>query len=464
VLAILSQESEEALRAVKDRYDPVSSVQPRDYVQWIRDYRFLRQVVKSVLRPPIESSAALVEATDADEDVDVKDGVTDTGALIDGTIVVVDDNMAGMLKEADGGILGALCDDGRIRTHFYPTTETKRWRSARPAIQNWSKRRDPDYCRLLGGHQDDNKNWVGGDYRFTLRSLFYALPGHVLIEADYIGAELYLTACMTGDPKMIEHATRNQLHDSDPLFYDIHSNIAVVAFNLKCPPTKKGLKSIGKQAMRVAAKNVIFGMLYGRSAKAIAFQCREEGNPIGIDEAQQIIDTIFQLYPGLKPFFDECRRRAVDERWICSAFGAYRRFPYTTDRKMAGEFERQAMNFTIQSGIASCIDRALANMMYYRDSVLGDPTLFKFAAQMHDAALWHVPYANVEFFMESVISYAMSDCVEIWPTTLDGAQIGKGPYKLGTDREVYHHWGEHLTQAFCAEHNIPLKYAAKPGQ
>ncbi len=432
-----------------------------EYVNFIRDYRFLDQVLKSVLRPPRTDKQGNVlyeEWDDANGD--------NAGTTIDAATGqesspyrVGMDNLGGMVFDA--GLASVICGDGRVRTHLYPTTETKRWRSARPNLQNLSKRRDPDYTRLLGGEKNAKGKWVGGDYKYKLRSILHALPGCVLIEADFIGAELYGMAIMSGDPMMIEHATRNQLKESDPLYYDIHSNVAIAAFNLKCPPTKPGLESIGKISLRIAAKNVIFGVAYGRGAKAIALQCKEEGNPISVAEAQQIIDMVFKLYPGLVPFFDEARSRAKEERWICSCFGAFRRFPSTDDFGLQGEFERQAMNFPIQSMIASTMDRAIAYIKDYRDTHYANvsPFLFKIALQVHDAVLLHVPYAHIDTVVKEVLPINMTDRVEIWPSTLDGVPTGKGPYRLGIDTEVFNHWGEPLTKPFCEEHGIPLEYA-----
>ena len=79
---------------------------------------------------------------------------------------------------------------------------------------------DPDYTRMLGKK----------GYKYKLRSILKAAPGHLLIEADYVGAELYGMAIMSGDATMIDHATRNQLPEDHPNFYDIHSNVAVLAF------------------------------------------------------------------------------------------------------------------------------------------------------------------------------------------------------------------------------------------
>jgi len=301
-----------------------------DQINMIRDYRFLDQVLKSVLRVP--------KTDDSDNWIENDDG----------------------FLEYDAGLAYSIDDDGRVRTHLYPTAETARWKSSRPNLQNISKSRDPDYMRLLGAKKNEKGKWVGGSYTHTLRSILKASDGFALVEADYKGAELYGMALMSGSKKMQEHCIRSLLPDEGydekgkkceggkfphPDYYDIHSNVACLAFQLKCHPSKKGLDSIGKVHFRTLAKNVIFGIAYGRQAKAIALQAKEQGINVTVNEAQIVIDAIFQMYPELLPFFNEAKSRAIKDRWLCNCFGRFRRFPSTSDYKLEGEFERQAMNF-----------------------------------------------------------------------------------------------------------------------
>lgn len=409
-------------------------------INWIRDYRFLDQVLKTVLRPPRE---------DDEGNWLYEPDPFDTGGGAEQLIY-------------DAGLCSVICDDGRVRTHIYQTKETGRWASARPNLQNMSKQRDPDYVRLLGGEKNAKGKWVGGDYKFPLRSVFKASPGHVLLEADYIGAELYGMAIMSGDPTMIDHATRNQLDEDDPNYYDIHSNVAVMAFSLDCKPTKKGLDEIGKAHLRIIAKNVIFGIAYGRGAKAIALAAKEQGIKISVDDAQKVIDTIFVMYPGLVPFFDEAKQRSAKARWICHCFGRFRRFPFTNDKTLRAEFERQAMNFPIQGMIASAVDRAIAYLWDYKRNC-GNPKLFRILLQIHDAILLEVPYEHVEFVAEQVLPWAMRDQVAIYPTRLDGRPTDVGPYRLGIDAEVMLHWGEKLKADQAAEIGLTKSKYSRPG-
>jgi hypothetical protein len=423
-LAILAQESQ-----LVEKLTPDGQLKKFDFseqVTWIRDYRFISQVLKSVLRPPV---------LEKDEDTGEEFWRMDS----DGHLVFA------------GGLAASVCDDGRVRTHIYPTKETRRWSSARPPLHNLGKRRESDYKRILGD-----------DYQYPLRTIICSDDDMVLVEADYVGAELFGMAVMSGDALMIEHARRNQLPEDHPDFYDIHSNVAVMAFGLKCPPTKAGLYSIEKSHLRIVAKSVIFGIAYGRGAKAIALAAKEEGVYITVDEAQQVINTILHMYPGLITFFDECCERVANERWLCGPFGGLRRFPSArNDRMKLGDFERQAKNFPIQGMIADAVARACDHLdVYRRNLAADDPFWFHVVLQIHDALLFEVRNEHVGRLIDEVLPLCMVQKVPIFPAHLDGMpkEDPNAPYYLGLDTEIATHWGEMMYPDVLLARGIDPKY------
>jgi DNA polymerase I-like protein with 3'-5' exonuclease and polymerase domains len=392
----------------------------------VSDYKYLDQVLKTVLRPP-----EVLEST--------------------GEPVYDDDgNMS-----YESGLVSYTCDDGRIRTHIYQTKETGRWSTARPNLQNMAKKREKDYARIFGDVYEQAR----------LRSIMRAADGHVLLEVDYIGAELFGMAVLSGDKVMIDHVMRNQLAEDDPNYYDIHSNMAVRAFRLSCEPTKAGLDSIGKGALRIIAKSILFGLAYGRGPAAIALEAKQQNVDMSVQEAQDVIDTIFSLYPELYPFLRQAKLRATGlwrnpdgspaGRYLCNSFGRYRRFPQTADRSLLAEFERQAMNFPLQSLVASAVSRAVAYLIDFRDRYLQrtGKKLFSLLLQIHDALLLEVPYAFVRYVSEIVVPYCMRQRVPIYPTDLGGALSSRTPYYLGIDGEIMQEWG----------HKIPTSQATLLG-
>ena len=414
----------------------------------VRDHRFLDQVLKTLLRPPkktVQEEAESEAGTDP-ADVSGPPGVRTEWDIYSANAPWVSGTMDGV--EFDGGLVGCMSDDGRLRTHISTLKETRRWSSSRPNLQAVSKKRDKDYIRMLGDR-----------YKFKLRSCLRATRPTdrgrwcdeqcVLVESDFSGAELALMAWMSGDPVMIEHARRNSLPESDPEYFDMHSNIACIAFNLKCAPTKQGLKSIGMYHLRDISKTVIFGSAYGQMPKALALKLREEKEkdaPIATEaDAKRVQDTIFGLYRELAALFAECRRRASDERWICGPFGGFRRVPPVDDRARIGEFERQFMNFPIQNGIADAVNQAVTNLIRYR-AMAKDPDMFRIVLQIHDAIILEVPLSRLKRVLDRALPWSMQEQNPIYPCTLDGMPTGAGPYRLGRSTDVYEYWGEDIPE------------------
>lgn len=374
----------------------------------------------------------------------------------------------------DAGLLSYINSDGRIRTHLFQTLETGRWASARPNLTNISKRREDDYKRILGD-----------DYIAPIRSIFVASPGYVLIEADILGAELAVMGWDSQDAKMIEHVRRAQLPESHPDFYDIHSNVAVTAFRLTvpnqkavekladigivlqigdpCPPLKDALAACGYKSLRVAAKNVIFGFAYGRGAEAISRQCKEEGADVSIAQAQQLIDNLIIMYPGLAPFFGMLRGRVSWPGWQRSDFGYLRRTTGSNDRKVLGDIERQFMNFRVQNAVAGAVSRACDYLIEYRKT---HPNIsYRMCLQIHDALLLEVPVQHAEYVYDVVLPECMVKSVPIWPCDADGERLThiKEPYYFGIDREVMLRWGEKIVDVEAARAwGVPERFIKKP--
>jgi DNA polymerase len=349
-------------------------------------------------------------------------------------------------------------------------------RDGKVSVSGNSKSRDPDYKRMLGEDR----------YKHKIRSILKAQEGYALIEFDYKGAELYGMAIMAGSKRMMEHCERANKYPEGgfdvngkasphgtrcpkdpkngcelcgyphPEYYDIHSNVAKLAFRLSCHPSKFGLQQLKKSHFRTLAKNVIFGIAYGRGAKAIALQAKEQGVNVTPEQAQLVIDAIFHMYPELVPFFDSAKSRAVNERWLCHCMGRFRRFPSVSDYKLEGEFERQAMNFPIQGMIASCVDRGLA----YLDREIDNQGLaddIRLVLQMHDAGMVECRYHLVPYAIR-LIKWAMVDKVPIYPTYLDGVPRGDGPYHLGLDFSVESSWGEKIPPQDYEKLGIPTEF------
>ena len=45
----------------------------------------------------------------------------------------------------------------------------------------------------------------------------------------------------------------------------------------------------------------------GRGARAIALQCRADGVKLTDEEAQGLVDSYYQMYPGVRDFLNKCK-------------------------------------------------------------------------------------------------------------------------------------------------------------
>lgn len=375
----------------------------------IRDYKFISQVLQSVLRKP---------------------NVTEDGDF--------ETNEAGNF-EYEKGLVGCVHADGQVRTHFFQTKETGRASSSRPPLQNLSSRREDDYLRIIGEEV----------YKHPVRSILRVPEGCVGIETDLTGAELAVLAWLSQDKDMIDHVRRNLLPDTHPDHYDIHSRQAIKTFNITdVEPTSKAMKAAGKKGLRVAAKNVNFGIPYGRGAEALSRQCKEEGHDVSAEECQAMIEAYFSSYPKTKPFLAECRERSQNPGWIVGPYGRFRRFIPSKDRAIRGEQERQAQNFPIQGGVADAVSLALRNFYRYREE--HPEVKYKIGLQIHDAIVLIVPIEHAEQVYKEVVPLCMVDQVPFYPRNLDGTPINAGPYYFGSSREVFVHWGEVLKPSEAA--------------
>lgn len=345
----------------------------------------------------------------------------------------------------DKGIYTYLREDGRVHTHLSQTKKTGRASSFDPPMQNIGKSAEAILQNILGYKDKDGEVIANYPdlfkeprYLYPCRTILRAAPGNVLIESDFTGAELAVMAWASGDPNMIEHVRRNALPEDDPDYYDIHSHIAVRAFHLDCEPTKKGLASIHKKHLRVAAKAVVFGIPYGRGVKAIRLQCQGDGVYLSEDEGNALLQSYFTLYPMTRVFLDRCKQDIDKKRFVSTLFNRYRRFSWHLRDSELAKAKREACNAPIQGTVADSINNAIFNLMEYKEA---HPELpFTLNMQIHDALVFECRAKDVKS-LKQVIHKCM---VDDNPVVVDGT-----PHYYGIDSECYCHWGEELTDEIC---------------
>jgi len=208
----------------------------------------------------------------------------------------------------------------KIYTSFNQTgTETGRLSSSQPNLQNIP-------IRTELGRQ--------------IRGAFIPLvDGHILLSADYSQIELRILAHLSGDESLIQ-----AFRDGE----DVHAATAAQIFDVA--------QSQVRADMRIVAKRVNFGIIYGISSFGLA---RDLG--VSFNEAQDFIDRYFLRYPRVKAFMDqaieECRRTG----YSMTLMNRRRDIPEIISRNnnIRQFAERQAINTPVQGTAADLIKMAM---------------------------------------------------------------------------------------------------------
>ncbi|MEM6826593.1 MAG: DNA polymerase I [Pseudomonadota bacterium] len=203
----------------------------------------------------------------------------------------------------------------------------------------------------------------------TIRQAFVPEPGNTLLAADYSQIELRLAAHMAEVDTLKEAFANGE---------DIHSRTATEMFGEVTRDT------------RARAKTINFAILYGISRWGLAGRLEVEP-----DEAQDMIDTYFQSFPGIQRYIMETLETVREQGYSETLFGRKTWFPRIKSKNQAERqgSERAAINAPIQGTSADIIKRAMARMLpALRDARLSD---VKMLLQVHDELVFELPEGDV---------------------------------------------------------------------
>ena len=203
----------------------------------------------------------------------------------------------------------------------------------------------------------------------TIRQAFVPEPGNTLLAADYSQSELRLAAHMAEVDTLKEAFANGE---------DIHSRTATEMFGEVTRDTS------------ARAKTINFAILYGISRRGLAGRLEVEP-----DEAQDMIDTYFQSFPGIQRYIMETLETVREQGYSETLFGRKTWFPRIKSKNQAERqgSERAAINAPLQGTSADIINRAMARMLpALRDAGLSD---VKMLLQVHDELVFELPEGNV---------------------------------------------------------------------
>ena len=362
-----------------------------------------------------------------------------------------------------GGLPAKIWPDGRIHARFSQLAETGRFRTSNPNVQNWPKRAEGALANVFKPAKVPE----------GIRTIIVPPPGYVLLEADFSQAELFVLAALSGDTNMWEalRTPGKDLHDLTAIsafrltVLDASGNVVPDDYLVQLAAQHKAsggadspefnafVKSLTyvdqkghrmtreefKDTIRVSAKNVNFGIPYGRGAAAIAQQVKAEtGSNQTIDQLTAELTEIVnawkvETYPKAWEYMQRCAASVYDPGYLVNPWGRYRRFlPGGSDNPGGrADMERQAQNFPIQSTVADTAMIAMIQILHER----GHRGLhFKLVNQIHDAIMLEVPEGEIE------------ETKQLMRDTMGSIDIPVGPpfdtLRLGIDLTVFTRWGD----------------------
>jgi DNA polymerase-1 len=224
---------------------------------------------------------------------------------------------------------------------------------------------------------------------------------HLLLSADYSQIELRVMAALSADPALIDAFARDM---------DIHTATAARVYGVDV--------SVVDGEMRRRAKMVNFGIIYGISAFGLA---QRLGIPRG--EADTIIKSYFEQYPGVKEFMDRVVKEATAKGYVETMTGRRRHLPdlRSANQNIRSSAERVAINTPIQGTAADMIKLAMIQV----DSAIREAGLkSRLLLQVHDELVLDMAIEEEEQLVP-LVRQAMTTALPL-PGVEVTVGIGKG--------------------------------------
>lgn len=257
--------------------------------------------------------------------------------------------------------------DGKIHASFHQTVAaTGRLSSSDPNLQNIP---------------------IRSDRGRKIRRAFIPSEGNVLVAADYSQIELRLLAHMSGDKELVRSFNADE---------DVHRRTASEIFGV---PTERV-----SDRERGIAKAINFGLMYGKSAFALAQELE-----ISRKEAAEIIVRYFERYNGVKRYLDQSILDAKEKGYAVTLLGRKRILPdiHSKNPAVRGGAERMAMNTPIQGTAADLMKLAIIEIDHRLEK---DGFKAKLTIQVHDEVVLDCPkseVADVKAMVTEVMEGAM---------------------------------------------------------
>jgi DNA polymerase I-like protein with 3'-5' exonuclease and polymerase domains/uracil-DNA glycosylase len=290
------------------------------------------------------------------------------------------------------GLIPHIRQDGRIRASLnIAGARSGRMSSSNPNLQNIPST---------------------GEYAKMAKAIFNVAPGNVLLQLDYSQLEVRVAAILSGDPALVQAYLEGA---------DVHRRTAAAAFDMAEADVTKDI--------RRNAKAVVFGVMYGKSARSLA---KDLG--VSLDRGQFIFDSVLGALPVLTEWMED-RRRFVQahgttwtylmtdaglERARCRQLWQIAEL----DSKVQSVAKNGSVNTPIQGTASDYMLRSLSAIVEW---IIADGIPARVVNSVHDSVILEVP---ADWAVE--VADVAKAIMESWPS---------GAVPLVADVDVGLTWG-----------------------
>ena len=267
-------------------------------------------------------------------------------------------------------LLDFIRADGRIHGSFNANgTETGRWSSSDPNLQNQPSR---------------------GDEAKMVKNIFVARKGYTLIQCDMSQIEYRVAALLARDTNWVK-----TFQDGKDLHTENALQACEAAWGITREDALKLPKGVFKKQLRSPAKTVGFGSLYGKVAVSFAKEwglLLPNGKP-DVDRAQRIVDALLPPGGGIRRWIEEQHKFVAANGYVTTYIDgkpARRRPLYgiaDEDRGLSSAAERRSVNSSVQGTAADYMMRSLVTIVDWLEE---DEVPAQVIGTVHDSVIIEV--------------------------------------------------------------------------
>ncbi|KAG5477979.1 hypothetical protein LSCM4_05375 [Leishmania orientalis] len=240
---------------------------------------------------------------------------------------------------------------------------------------------------------------------WTLRHLYCAPPGCVLVSFDFNQLELRLLAHLSGDAALQEHLSAN---------VDV---LALVTASVLRLPSIQRVHPQQRQAVKV----VVYGLLYGMGPESMDLRIRKMSEEFSAAEQQQqqqpreeealssapapisardLLKRFYHVYPRIESYLRETRQEAL-RSFAVETLSGRKSLVAETD---ANRRKQRAVAQAVQGGAADVLHSAMRAVHQQRHSLLPYLPAAPLALVMsiHDELVYAVPRVAIEEVVRGV--------------------------------------------------------------